>query len=40
MTWFRRVVSGAVALFRWRRVEQDLDEELRAYLEASIDARM
>jgi MacB-like periplasmic core domain len=40
MTWFRPVVSGAVALFRWRRVEQDLDEELRAYLEASIDARM
>jgi predicted permease len=36
MRWLTRVVGGLNALFRWRRVEQDLDEELRAYLESSI----
>ena len=40
MAWLRRALGGAVALFRSRREEQDLDDELRAYLEASIDARI
>ena len=34
-----RLVGGLKALFRSRRTEQELDEELRAYLEASIDQK-
>jgi predicted permease len=38
--WLRRVLGGFDALFRNHRVERDLDDELRAYLEASIEERM
>ena len=40
MRWLRRVIGGAHALVRRQRVEQELDEELRAYLEASIAENM
>jgi predicted permease len=36
----RRVVEGLKALFRSRRDERELDEELRAYLECSVDAKI
>jgi predicted permease len=36
----RRVVSGLNGLIRRGRAEQELDEELRAYLEASIDEKV
>ena len=36
----RRVLGGFRALCRQRRVEQDLDEELRVYLETSVEERM
>ena len=35
-----RVAGGLTALVRKRRVDQDLDEELRGYLEASIEEKM
>jgi predicted permease len=38
--WLRRVIGGFNALFRKQRVEQELDEELRAYLETSIEEKM
>src|SRR3990170_5341103 len=38
--WLSRVLGGVSALFRSHRVERELDDELRAYLEASIDERM
>ena len=40
MTRVRRAIAGARALIRWRRVERELDEELRAYLDASVDAKI
>jgi putative ABC transport system permease protein len=40
MSRFSRLVGGFAALFRKNRIEQDLDEELRAYLEASIDEKV
>jgi predicted permease len=39
MALLRRLIGGLKALFRSDRVEQELDEELRDYLEASIEAR-
>jgi predicted permease len=36
----RRLVEGLKALFRSRRDERELDEELRAYLECSVDAKI
>ena len=39
MALLRRVIGGLKAMFRSERVEQELDEELRAYLEASIEER-
>jgi predicted permease len=39
MARLRRLVAGLIALFRPHRAECELDEELRAYLEASIDAK-
>jgi hypothetical protein len=36
----RRVVRGFNALFSKRQVEQELDEELRAYLDTSIEENM
>src|SRR5687768_17323427 len=38
--WLRRVIGGFNALFRKHRVEQELDEELRAYLDTSIEEKM
>jgi predicted permease len=35
-----RVVGGLTALFRKQQVEQELDDELRGYLEASIEEKM
>jgi len=40
MTVLRRLVSGLRALFTHRRVEQELDEELRAYLAADVERRV
>jgi putative ABC transport system permease protein len=40
MRWIRRVVAGANALVRSRRADRHLDEELAAYLEAAIEAKM
>ncbi len=37
MTILRRILAGFVALVRRRTVERELDEEVRAYLEAAID---
>jgi hypothetical protein len=36
----RRLIGGFAALFRKNRIEQELDEELRAYLEASIEQKV
>ncbi len=35
-----RVAGGLKALFRRRRVEQELDAELRAFLETAVDQKM
>ncbi|MGH9161698.1 MAG: ADOP family duplicated permease [Vicinamibacteraceae bacterium] len=40
MTWLRRLVGGLGALLRRDRMERELDEELRAYLEASSEAKV
>jgi hypothetical protein len=40
MPLLRRAIGGLTALFHKGRVEQELDEELRAYLETSIDEKM
>lgn len=40
MRWLRRVIGGGTALLRRRRVEQELDEELRGYLEAAVAEKM
>ena len=40
MARLRRLIGGFSALFRKHRVEQDLDEELRDYLETSIEEKM
>ncbi|MGH9372031.1 MAG: ABC transporter permease, partial [Vicinamibacterales bacterium] len=40
MAWLARITGGFNALFRKRRVEQDLDEELRGYLESSVDQKI
>ena len=36
----RRVVSGLRALIWRSQIERDLDDELRAYLDKSIEAKM
>src|SRR5688572_28429980 len=40
MTWLSRLIGGLNALFRKRRVEQDLDEELREYHESAVEERI
>jgi len=40
MRLLHRLVSGFIALLRKDRDERDLDEELRAFLEAEVDERM
>ncbi len=37
MALLHRLAGGLRALFRKDRLEHDLDDELRAYLEAAID---
>ena len=39
MAFFRRVWSGVRGLFQRERVEQELDDELREYLEAVAERR-
>jgi putative ABC transport system permease protein len=40
MRWLRRVISGAKTLVSYRRVERELDVELRSFLETAIDERL
>jgi predicted permease len=40
MAAFQRFVGGLKGLIRRRRVEQDLDEELRSYLESSVEDKI
>ena len=40
MASFRRFTRGLMALLRRGRVEQELDEEIRSYLESSVDAKV
>jgi len=40
MVPIRRLIAGLKALLRSHRVEQELDEELRAYLETSIEEKV
>ena len=40
MAAFHRFVGGLKGLMRSRRVEQELDDELRTYLESSVEARV
>ena len=40
MASFQRFIGGLKGLIRSRRVEQELDEELQAYLESSVEARV
>ena len=40
MRWLRRVIGGAKALARSERTERELDEELRACLEAAVEEKM
>lgn len=40
MMWLRRLCGGFNALFRKNRVEQELDEELRAYAEISAEQKI
>lgn len=40
MRWMRRVLGGGNALVRSQRVEQELDEELRGYLETAVAEKM
>lgn len=40
MAWLRRVLGAFDALVRKHRVEEELDEELRGYLEMSIEGKM
>jgi predicted permease len=40
MVPIRRLLAGLKALLRSHRVEQELDEELRAYLETSVEAKL
>lgn len=40
MAWVRRMLAGFNALLRKHRVEQELDDELRACLDMSIEAKL
>lgn len=39
MSWFENIASGMRGLFRSARVEREMDEELRGFLEASTEAK-
>jgi putative ABC transport system permease protein len=40
MRWLRRVIGGANALARRQRAEREVDEELRACLDAAVEEKM
>jgi len=40
MAWTRKLIMGLWSLFRKRQAEQDMDEELRGYIEAAAQERM
>ena len=40
MTWFRRALAGLAGLFRKDRADEELDDELRGFLEASIEQKI
>jgi putative ABC transport system permease protein len=40
MRGFRRIIGGLNALIRRTRVEQDLDEEIEAYLDSAVEAKV
>ena len=40
MAFVRRVIGGFRGLLRRTRVEQDLDDELRAFLETAVEERV
>jgi predicted permease len=40
MARLRSLVAGVIALWRGHRVERELDEELRAYLDLAVEAKM
>jgi predicted permease len=40
MRWFYSLLKGLHALFRKKQVEQEMDEELRAYLDAAVKDKM
>ena len=40
LRWLRRLTAGLRALIRGRRADQELDDELRAYLQTSIDTKL
>jgi predicted permease len=40
MARLRSLVAGVIALWRGHQVERELDEELRAYLDLAVDAKM
>ena len=40
MDWLKSLAKGITSLFRRRHVEQELDEELQGYLEASTDHKL
>ena len=40
MSLLRSLTSGLRALFRKKQVEQEMDEELRGYLDADVKEKM
>jgi len=40
MHWLYKLILGFRALFRKRQVEQEMDEELRGYLDAAVKEKM
>jgi putative ABC transport system permease protein len=40
MRWLRRVIGGVHALVRRQRLEEELDEELRGYLESFVEEKL
>jgi len=40
MTWIHRIRGGIIALLRPKRAEQELDDELRAFLDASVEHKV
>jgi len=40
MAWVNRILQGLRALFHAKRIEQELDDELRAFVDASVNAKL